>query len=343
MVCRNWWTMLDFLFFESVLGLVFYIYIIFVLLTARAAALKTTFFRLFVFTGIFDIQTIMAAAYAHADITVGFGPKYEVATRMMRALTFTGFYVHLFGTLLMTINRFTSLVNCGRYNKPWPNHVLGLIFIVIIVVSYAITTELFFIKVVYKEIRNRWVVILYERSITGHRIVCAAAVLFYECASTILIAATIFSMRSQLMSRRRRKQEMGLIALSVLSVCSSVVESIFEVWLAVHLPDNRFILVLKSQFHAVFCFIMTSNAYGIIFLSSTLRMEIKTRWFGEKAWIGTVTSPTKTTNGFSLPKRSEANCTLAVERGDSSPIKNYTFKCVLKKMYVLWHKLLLSF
>lgn len=111
------------------------------------------------------------------------GPRYEVATRIARALTFTGVYLHLFGTLLMTINRFTSLMRYGRYNKvclklqwcqmiirfhvlqPWPNHVLVSIFIVIIVASYAITLELFFIKIAYKESRNRWEVTLYERSI----------------------------------------------------------------------------------------------------------------------------------------------------------------------------------
>lgn len=78
----------------------------------------------------------------------------------------------------MTVNRFAALVSYGRYEKVclkllwvrvltafyrvlqlWSYHVLGSIFIMIVVVSYAIPLELFFIKIGYMEIQNRWKIV----------------------------------------------------------------------------------------------------------------------------------------------------------------------------------------
>lgn len=39
----------------------------------------------------------------------------------------------------------------------------------------------------------------------------------------------------------------GLITLTLLSVCASVLEALFDIWLAANLPDNLLILLLKDQ------------------------------------------------------------------------------------------------
>lgn len=273
----------DVLFFVVIVGIGYYAYIIYILLSAKVTTFQSAYFRIFVLTGIFDIMAVMANEWSRINSKIIFGPWYEVVFRIMLALTFTNLYIHIFGCLLLTVNRFTAICWPVLHSKTWTNKTVRLILTVVVVTSFAICSEIFFVEISYKKDSNGVVFVDRKKNITVQRILIAATVVLYEMISTVLIVMSLYTLRQQPTNIGSRKQEAGLIAIIAISVFVSVLEVIYEVSLVTDYESAGLILWIQEQFDAIYFGMMTINAYTITMLSGTLRMEIKQRWFGQKS------------------------------------------------------------
>ncbi|VDO60549.1 unnamed protein product [Heligmosomoides polygyrus] len=262
------WGIPDALFIISMIGCFYYAYIIYVLLSTKTAALKLAFFQIFEFTGVFEIIAILCDEFSRADYRFGFGPNIEVLSRILRAMTFTNLYVHIFCSLLMTANRYTATCGAGFYEKA-PG---------IVIVSYGICAQLFFVPIQYRKTDYGWDFVGRSEPIKVQRIMCATTVYLYELISAILIVATICRLRRKAMNIKRRKYEIELLCLTSVSVCVSVLEGMYDTSLAIGGEATGFIKWVQDQFDSIFVFMMTINAIAVPLLSATLREEIRTRW-----------------------------------------------------------------
>ncbi|RCN51671.1 hypothetical protein ANCCAN_02341 [Ancylostoma caninum] len=101
-------TIVDPLFVISVSAIIYYSYILYILATSKSYVFRSMFFRIFIFTGVFDITTIIAQEWIRADFKFGFARNFEYGTRLMMTLTGTNMLIHVFGTFLMSLNRYTA-------------------------------------------------------------------------------------------------------------------------------------------------------------------------------------------------------------------------------------------
>lgn len=272
------WGIPDALFIISMIGCLYYSYIIYVLLSAKTTALKSAFFQIFEFTGVFEIMAILCDEFSRADYRFGFGPNIEVLSRILRAMTFTNLYVHIFCSLLMTANRYTAISRAGFYEKVWERRIVSWILAGIVIVSYGICAQLFFVPIQYRKTDYGWDFVGRSEPIKVQRIMCATTVYLYELISAILIVATICRLRRQAMNIKRRKCEIELLCLTSVSVCVSVLEGMYDTSLAIGGEATGFIKWVQDQFDSIFVFMMTINAIAVPLLSATLREEIRTRW-----------------------------------------------------------------
>ncbi|KAK6740518.1 hypothetical protein RB195_008778 [Necator americanus] len=169
----------------------------------------------------------------------------------MMALTGTNTLIHMFGALLMTLNRYTATL-----------------------------------KFIYKPTAEGWKLIGRERETYATRMMGAIVVSLVETVNVIFIIITVFCIRSQSKRyHRRSRSEMHLIMVTIISCPANLMEALYDASFILNL-DNSFVNWFRSQFDIYYFFMMTVNAYSIVILSQQLRLEIWKRWkCGEKKSI----------------------------------------------------------
>ncbi|KAK6025715.1 hypothetical protein OSTOST_08379, partial [Ostertagia ostertagi] len=111
-----WAALVDFQLVLSILTIIYYLYVIVLMLTSKSVVFQSAFFTIFIFTGIFDIMGILAIEWVRADGRIGFGPQFEIVTRIAGALTGTNFFTHIIGCFMMTANRYTAACHPEKYD-----------------------------------------------------------------------------------------------------------------------------------------------------------------------------------------------------------------------------------
>ncbi|EYC21332.1 hypothetical protein Y032_0019g3757 [Ancylostoma ceylanicum] len=146
----------DTLFIASVATIIFYSYVLFVMAFSKTKAFSSTFFRTFIFTGFFDILAIVALEWTRADYLLGFGHQFELGTRLMMAFTGTNFLIHVFGEVLMTLNRYTAACKPMIHQKLWEKVRMKYLYFASVVLSFVAYTEWFLTKCVYEHTVDGW-------------------------------------------------------------------------------------------------------------------------------------------------------------------------------------------
>ncbi|WKY00711.1 hypothetical protein Q1695_015053 [Nippostrongylus brasiliensis] len=110
-------TVFDAQFFVSIVAVIYYVYILVMMLTSRTSVFNAPFFRIFIATGFLDISCIMAIEWIRADLKCGFGPQFELISRISSIMTATNLFTHMFGCFLMVLNRYTAACHPHLYDK----------------------------------------------------------------------------------------------------------------------------------------------------------------------------------------------------------------------------------
>lgn len=226
-----WFQLVDLQFVLSILTVIYYSYLLSIMLTSEKNVFHSAFFKIFIVTGFFDIMCVFAIEWVRADLKIGFGPRFEVISRIASVMTATNFFTHIIGCLLMTLNRYMAACHPRIYSVVWSPKVLGLLLILDVVISYASYTPLFPVKFVYEWRNDTWKLIGRERPVPEVRITLAVGATIYEIVSVLLIAKTAYALRKAVRDQRTRKsnQDLGLVMVTVLDCVLGVLECIYEI------------------------------------------------------------------------------------------------------------------
>ncbi|XGW28042.1 hypothetical protein V3C99_008112 [Haemonchus contortus] len=263
----------------SIIAVVFYSYVLYLMLTSKSSFLKSAFFRIYIVTGVCDIMGILALEWTRAELKASFGPTFELITRLATTMTGINFLTHILGCFLMTINRFTAVCFPHRHRVIWhPWNVLVLVTIEIII-SIAINVEGLMANFDYElSAEGKWIRVGRHGSLEEARILAAALTLLYEVVSVALISYTIYVINRQLrVSGHKLTQDMNLLILTGIDCIMSMFKCIYNVSFLLKF-QNPVIEWIRDQQDINLFFVMTANSYSIIFLSYSLRRELLQRW-----------------------------------------------------------------
>ncbi|KAL6728483.1 hypothetical protein Aduo_010254 [Ancylostoma duodenale] len=272
-----WEDIVDLQFVLSVVAIFYYSCILLLMLTSKSAVFRSAFFRIYIVTGFFDILAVVAIEWIRADLKNGFGPNYEIASRIASAMTGTNFFTHLFGCFLMTANRYTAACHPNIYEKFWSPNVLYILLFIDISVAYLSHFPLFLIKFVYEWRNNSWILTGRENTIPTTRLMIASVATIYEVLSLFLIARTIYAIRAAMKGQKARRlwQEMGLVMVTAVDCLLGALECIYEIsaLFGLNNEENPVIYWVTRHYKFYMFLFVTMNAYSIMFLSSSLRHE----------------------------------------------------------------------
>ncbi|VDM73532.1 unnamed protein product [Strongylus vulgaris] len=120
-------------------------------------------------------------------------PNYEIITRTMASFTGSHFFTHLFGCLLMTINRYMAVCQPDLYNVVWKRKIVNIVLTIEIIISFVAHTPLFLIKFDYQWIDDKWMLSGRTQPIPFNRILSNSVVIIYEVVSITLIVMTMYA------------------------------------------------------------------------------------------------------------------------------------------------------
>ncbi|WKY00352.1 hypothetical protein Q1695_014868 [Nippostrongylus brasiliensis] len=279
--------------FIATIGFAVYSYVLYVILSSKSTTFSSAFFRIFVFTGFCNLITVVSVTYVHVESQVGLGPDFELLSRIMVAVAFTGFYTHVFGSLLLTVNRFIGICCPELHRVITREAAIRWILFADVAISFGITSLLYFTNLEYVY-DNGWKTVR-DDSFMVHRIICASIVVAYELVSISLISVTLYTLHRHAKKNNRRGHELGLIALTAVSSLISALEALYDISLAMHLQANGLLLWIQEQFDCIYTGMMTIHAYGIIIMSGTVRSEMLRRWRTKQTATSTPVFVVKTT------------------------------------------------
>ncbi|XGW03159.1 hypothetical protein V3C99_014838 [Haemonchus contortus] len=249
------------------------------MLTSKSMDLKSAFFRIYVVTGISDILGIIALEWVRAEMKSSFGPTYELLTRLAMTMTGINFVSHILGCLLMTLNRFTAVCYPHQYRSIWSTRNVCMFLIIAIIIAIIVHIEALTTHFLYESTADGgWTRVGRSGSIDRVRITSSALTIGYEAVSIVLISCTIYAMNKQLReSGHKLTQDMSLVFVTTINCILSILECIYDIS-SLFSFQSPVIEWITGQYAINLFLVMTTNAYSIIFLSYSLRQEIRQRW-----------------------------------------------------------------
>ncbi|EYC15451.1 hypothetical protein Y032_0037g3532 [Ancylostoma ceylanicum] len=186
--------------------------------------------------------------------------------------------VHVFGTFLMSLNRYTATCKPKCHQKFWTNTTLQCLLIIDFVVSYASYTEWFLTRFVYEQTQNGWRLVGRENRTLATRLMGALVVIIFEMINIIFIFFTFRAIRRQKKKYHRKMgQEMSFVILTAINCPVNLLEAFYDLSFLFNF-ESPIIAWIQSQFDVYFFIMMTMNAYSILILSRALQLEILMRW-----------------------------------------------------------------
>ncbi|EYC33925.1 hypothetical protein Y032_0001g168 [Ancylostoma ceylanicum] len=182
-----------------------------------------------IFQGIFDIMAVLAQEWIRADYYHTFGYRIELATRIITTLTGTNLLVHVFCSVLMTLNRYTAACRPIFHQEFWTDLRVKCLLIVTFILSYLAYLEWFLTKFLYKETPDGWRMIGRQYATYGTRLMGALVVFICEFINIILITCTVLSIRRQRKTNNQRLgQELSLVVLTAITCPVNLLEGIYD-------------------------------------------------------------------------------------------------------------------
>uniref|UniRef100_A0A7I5EBJ7 G_PROTEIN_RECEP_F1_2 domain-containing protein n=1 Tax=Haemonchus contortus TaxID=6289 RepID=A0A7I5EBJ7_HAECO len=136
---------------ESLL-VVFYIFVLFIIISSKAKTLKNAFYTLFVATGIADLISLCACCFIRVNRELGLGEEFRFIMRWCLILSGAGAFAHFIGNLLITFNRYSNICLLNKYELIWTRKNIFVIVIVQYIISFAAFFHIFKAEMIY--IRN---------------------------------------------------------------------------------------------------------------------------------------------------------------------------------------------
>ncbi|EPB75552.1 hypothetical protein ANCCEY_05374 [Ancylostoma ceylanicum] len=240
---------------------------------SKSETFKSPFYIIFRFTGLCDIIGNVAVEWVRTDRKSGFGPSIEPFTRVMYAMTGVTFFTHIIGSLLMTLNRYTAVCFPWAYGKIWTRKNVYIMLMVDVIVAIAVHTQIFLVRLVYKQENDGWKVAGREIPIPVVRAISSSAAIIYGCVSVVLISKTIY-VTLKLNKKSSGHQQTGLVVFVAIDCLLGLVDCIYEAADLFGFSSANVVFVFISNNITTLMFLILSiNAYSITFLSRELRME----------------------------------------------------------------------
>ncbi|CAJ0596925.1 unnamed protein product [Cylicocyclus nassatus] len=186
-------------------------------------------------------------------------------------------FIHLFGSLLMTINRYTAACHPRIHHFLWkPKWTYSLLTLGIIA-SYVVHAPLFMNSFVYEVVDGKWMIVGWAEPIPYIRIMSVIVVITYEIISVILIIPTLYVVAKLNKVRTSKfRKEMGLVIILAMDCVLGAFDCAYETsdLMGFDRAMNPVLFFIEENF-CLFLFLNVSlNAYVIIFLSSDLQEEV---------------------------------------------------------------------
>ncbi|EYC21331.1 hypothetical protein Y032_0019g3757 [Ancylostoma ceylanicum] len=205
---------------------------------SKTKAFSSTFFRTFIFTGFFDILAIVALEWTRADYLLGFGHQFELGTRLMMAFTGTNFLIHVFGEVLMTLNRYTAACKPMIHQKLWEKVRMKYLYFASVVLSFVAYTEWFLTKCVYEHTVDGWKLIGREEQTLLLKLISNP---FSKSAKLLSLTSYVHIWCSS-----ENAEPVNLILLTAITCPVNLMQSLYDLSVAFNLR-NPVVLWIQSQ------------------------------------------------------------------------------------------------
>uniref|UniRef100_A0A7I4YQM4 Serpentine receptor class gamma n=1 Tax=Haemonchus contortus TaxID=6289 RepID=A0A7I4YQM4_HAECO len=120
---------------EVVIAIV-YTTVILTIVTSKSKTFKNAFFKMFVATGSTDVISLWAAMFLRSNRELNLGPEYQLIVLFAVFVLSSTYISHIFGNLLIAINRFSALCLMQRYDKIWSRKNVRIVIAVQYLVSF---------------------------------------------------------------------------------------------------------------------------------------------------------------------------------------------------------------
>ncbi|CAD6186865.1 unnamed protein product [Caenorhabditis auriculariae] len=260
------------------LSIFFYVYVLLRLACSREKHFRSTYFMIYMWTGVFDVLLALATVYDTANFAVGFGPKWDWLLTILKNLTGTNWYTHLWGGLLMSTNQYLAIAFPGYFPMFFTRRKTALYLLIGFLLSQLINIELYFIPF-------KWVVQpdgfqLYSgrtQRISYIRTVSVCITMMCTAANILLNAMTLYTLREKTRAEiRKRIQEKSLVVFQILNSILIFIEVAYEVLSITGylLADNIISKFIYTQFPSFFFLMAVLNSFAMVILSRNVRVAI---------------------------------------------------------------------
>ncbi|EPB72538.1 hypothetical protein ANCCEY_08374 [Ancylostoma ceylanicum] len=103
----------------EILSVFVYCFVLFVICTSRQKVFKTTFYLIFVATGIADVVSIFVNSYLVIQGELVLGPDYQHIASFCVVTSGYTFVMHMIGNLTIAFNRYSAICLAEHYDKIW--------------------------------------------------------------------------------------------------------------------------------------------------------------------------------------------------------------------------------
>ncbi|EYC32716.1 hypothetical protein Y032_0002g1059 [Ancylostoma ceylanicum] len=101
----------------EILSVFVYCFVLFVICTSRQKVFKTTFYLIFVATGIADVVSIFVNSYLVIQGELVLGPDYQHIASFCVVTSGYTFVMHMIGNLTIAFNRYSAICLAEHYDK----------------------------------------------------------------------------------------------------------------------------------------------------------------------------------------------------------------------------------
>ncbi|KAK5970309.1 hypothetical protein GCK32_002156 [Trichostrongylus colubriformis] len=260
--------------------IIFYVFVLFIIITSRVKNFRNAFYSMFVATGIADATSLFANCLIRVNSELYLGEEFRLVLLILIMVSGTTFIAHMLGNMFITINRYSAVCLMHNYDKIWARRNVWIVIGIQYAVSFMVYFHTIRTKMVY--IRNANGTFSYgglENDIDKiNRFIYVSVCLVYALVSVSLNARLLMEGRRLLkMSRSRHgRHERGLLLNAFLVFIFTMLMCTQQVMrgIAVFINDDNLNTVAKMHFYWINDAMISVPPLSLLLLSTELRRDI---------------------------------------------------------------------